>query len=248
MTPRPPQPLEVTDLGRLAYVDALDTQRRLNQAVIDGSAPPTLLLVEHEPVITISHRRDAGKHLLASNERLRALGIDVQPTDRGGDITYHGPGQLVAYPIVRLTPLGLNLGRYMRLLEQVVIATLADFGVHGTCERGATGVWVDPERFRVTSFKFQVEDKEACGSNPSAMSKICAMGVRVRKNTTMHGLALNVNTDLSHFDTIVPCGLHGRSVTSLTELLGDDAPTMPQTKEALVARLQSAVHERLNGA
>src|SRR5690606_32437192 len=134
--------LRVIDLGRLAYAPALEVQRRINQAVIDGHEPPALLLVEHDPVITISHRRGAADHQLASPDRRAALGIDVQETDRGGDVTYHGPGQLVAYPILQLGPLGLNLGRYMRLLEQVVIDTLAVFGVEGLREPGATGVWV----------------------------------------------------------------------------------------------------------
>ncbi len=198
-------------------------------------------------MITISYRKDAPRHLLASRQRLAELGIEVQQTDRGGDITYHGPGQLVAYPIVRLNPRGLNLSRYMRLLEKVVIDTLASFNVQGFREEGATGVWVDSGEFQVSSCKFQVEEAQRDSGNlePETsnlkLSKICAMGVRVRKNTTMHGLALNVDPDLSHFQTIVPCGLHGRSVTSLKQLLGDESPTMQEVKDRLVASMRKAI-------
>ncbi|MEL7089677.1 MAG: octanoyltransferase, partial [Planctomycetota bacterium] len=129
---------DVIDLGRTAYAPALDVQREKNRAVSLGEAKPTLLLVEHEPVITVSHRKGVRDHILASDARLTELGIDVQDTDRGGDITYHGPGQLVAYPVIRLGDFGLNLGRYMRLLEQVVITVLAKHGVAGTTEKGAT--------------------------------------------------------------------------------------------------------------
>ncbi len=209
----------VRDLGTIAYAPALALQREVNRAVSEGREPMTLLLLEHEPVITISRRKNAADHLIASGPRLKSLGIDVQETDRGGDITYHGPGQLVAYPILRLNDLGLNLGRYMRLLEQVVIDTVATFGVVGRREDGATGVWVDA---------------------PLQPAKLCAMGVRVRKNTTLHGLALNVTTDLSHFQTIVPCGLEGRAVTSLEQLLGDACPSMAAVKAALAARFSEA--------
>lgn len=223
--------LRMIDLGRLAYAEALSVQRRVNQAVIEGMESPALLLVEHDPVITISHRRGAADHLLASPQRLAALGIDVQETDRGGDITYHGPGQLVAYPILRLGEHGLNLGRYMRMLEEVVIRTVAGFGVDAVRMEGATGVWVR---------------ETAPGGQPSAETchaKLCAMGVRVRKNVTLHGLALNVTTDLSHFDTIVPCGLAGRRVTSLQRLLGPRTPAMSTVKRELQAALVAALRK-----
>ncbi|MEM7625642.1 MAG: lipoyl(octanoyl) transferase LipB [Planctomycetota bacterium] len=220
---------DVIDLGTMAYAAALKRQRERNAAVSLGEAKPALLLVEHEPVITISHRKGVREHLLASEQRLAELGIDVQDTDRGGDITYHGPGQLVAYPILRLHDHGLNLGRYMRLLEEAVAATLALLGIAGVTEPGATGVWV---------------------KNPQgATSKICAMGVRVRKNTTMHGLALNVMTDLSHFETIDPCGLGRRPVTSLKQMLGERCPSMAGIKSALAEQLASALdRSTLSGA
>lgn len=219
-------PLRVIDLGRIGYGPALAEQRRINQAVIDGREPPTLLLLEHDPVITVSHRKSAPHNMLASSARLAQLGIAVHETDRGGDITYHGPGQLVAYPILPLAPLGLNLGRYMRLLEQVVIDTVARFGVEGLREPGATGVWV-----RVTAPRGS--GGLASDEAKVTLAKLCALGVRVRKNTTMHGLALNVTTDLSHFQTIVPCGLPDRGVTSLQMLLGDQTPDMAEVKRTL---------------
>ncbi|MEM0915701.1 MAG: lipoyl(octanoyl) transferase LipB [Planctomycetota bacterium] len=220
----PATALRVIDLGRdVPYAAALDVQRSVNQAVIDGDAPPTVLLLEHPPVITVTNRPGARDHLLASPDRLAELGIAVVDTDRGGDITYHGPGQLVAYPILPLSPLGLNLSRYMRLLERVVIDTVASFGVTGLAEAGATGVWVD-------------------GAGPADTSaKLCAMGVRVRRNTTLHGLALNITTDLAHFDTIVPCGLAGRAVTALSALLGERCPAMGKVKSALSEQLGAAL-------
>jgi lipoyl(octanoyl) transferase len=203
--------LAVRDLGRLAYAAALAVQQQTHEAVLSGHNPPTLLLVEHDPVITVSQRQGAGQHLLASPQRLAELGIALETTDRGGDITYHGPGQLVAYPIVRLADLGLNVGRYMRLLEQVVIDTVGAWGIEGRRIEGRTGVWVGP-------------------------AKLCAMGVRVRRNVSLHGLALNVSTDLAHFQTIVPCGLADATVTSLQRLLGPRCPDMDQVKAALIVQ------------
>ena len=207
------QELRVRDLGRCGYAAALQIQRETHDQVLRGSVPPTLLFVEHDPVITVSQRKTAPAHLRARPEALRRLGIQVYPTDRGGDITYHGPGQLVAYPIVRLADLGLNVGRYMRTLEQAVIDSAASFGVQAGRVPGCTGVWVAGSR------------------------KLCALGIRVRKNVSMHGLALNVTTDLSHFDTIVPCGLEGREVTSLQALLGAATPPMTAVKRELARQL-----------
>jgi len=222
MSSSSPQPLDVRDLGRLAYLDACAVQQQTHQHVLDGGRP-TLLLVEHDPVITVSRRKSAAGNLLAEPQALARLGIDVQPTDRGGDITYHGPGQLVAYPILRLNDLRLNVGRYMRLLEQIVIDTLTQWDIHAHRDHCATGVWIDND-------------------------KICAMGIRVRRNVTLHGLALNVDPDLSHFETIIPCGLHGRGVTSLKKLLGPKCPTMSDVKAALTATIQRHVNELLTVA
>lgn len=230
------QSLIVRDLGRMRYAEALDVQRQVNQAVIDSESPNTLILVEHEPVITVTPRKGIEEHLLASPDRLKALGIGVAVTDRGGDITYHGPGQLVAYPVLRLAPLGLNLGRYMRLLEQVVIDTVATFGVAARRVEGCTGVWVEAGELG------EANVGHACDQSAGLRrAKLCAFGVRVRRNVTMHGLALNVTTDLSHFDTIVPCGLANRAVTSMEQLLGDAAPTFKAVKRELIGRFERAV-------
>lgn len=237
---------DVIDWGTLEYGCAWERQRSRNLAVSEQRARPAVFLVEHEPVITISRRRGVGEHLLASPEQLQTLGIQVSDTDRGGDITYHGPGQLVAYPILRLDALGLNLGRYMRLLEEVVIQTLAAFGVAGHTEAGATGVWVEmgSGQWGVGSGA-QADVPHAPfdgGHRPHKnTAKVCAMGVRVRKHTTMHGLALNVTTDLSHFTTIDPCGLGGRAVTSLAALKADACPSMDEVKSVLVHALAEAL-------
>ncbi len=221
----------------MPYAHALALQREVNLAVAQGNQPPTLLLVEHDPVITITHRPNAWDNLLAPQSRLDELGIKIELTDRGGDITYHGPGQLVAYPILRMNPLGLNLSSYMRLLEQVIIDLLAGYGIEGQREPGATGVWVD-----VSGLGQSGADNKKTANAESRLAKVCAMGVRVRKNTTMHGLALNVTTDLSHFATIDPCGLGGRPVTSLAELMGDAVPTMDQVKQALIDQMNRSLN------
>jgi len=214
--------LRVIDLGRMAYIPAWDEQRRIHDLLLeDPSTPETVLLVEHDPVITVSQRKSARDHLVTPRQQLTAMGIDVQETDRGGDVTYHGPGQLVAYPIIRLATHGLNVGRYMKLLENAVIRTLATFGITGYLDPSAIGVWVDQP------------------VGPAA--KICAMGVRVRRNVTLHGLALNVTTDLSHFATIIPCGLAGRPVTSMQQMLGPSTPAMQVVKDELVRQLREAL-------
>lgn len=208
-----PTSLDIRDLGRMPYGETLTLQRRIQQEVIaareQGGHPGVLLLVEHDPpVITISRRASAGSHLLATPDALQAAGIEVHDTDRGGDITYHGPGQLVVYPILDLNTLGLRLHGYMRWLEERVIESLANFDITASRDEEATGVWI--------------------GTN-----KICALGVRVSRWVSMHGLALNVDPDLSHFDLIVPCGLHGRGVTSMRRELGDTCPDMDAVKRVV---------------
>lgn len=219
------EPLRVVDWGRRGYASSLAAQRELQAAVIAGEAPDTLVLVEHDPVITLTPRAAKLGHVLATADQLARLGIELHETDRGGDVTYHGPGQLVAYPILHLHRFGLNLSRHMRLLERVVIDTAATFGIRAHRETGYTGVWVQP-------------------GNGQTTRKLCAMGVRIRKHVTMHGLALNVRTDLSHFQTIVPCGLTDRPVTSLHELLGDDSPDMDTVKAELTRNFQNALAEK----
>lgn len=215
--------LSVTDLGRLAYEPAFREQTLAHERVLAarGSGAPVageLLLVEHDPVVTISNRASAESNLLASPELLAKSGVAVARTDRGGDITYHGPGQLVAYPILDLNVLNLGLHDYMRLLEETVIAVCSEFGVETTRDPGATGVWT-------------VRD-----GKPHA--KIAAMGVRVRKWISMHGLAINVSTNLEHFRLIVPCGLVGRPVTSLRQELGDSSPGMAHVSASLVRTMR----------
>lgn len=214
--PDPPEAPEAEHLGLLPYAEAFSVQRAAHAEVAAGGRE-RVLLVEHPPVITLSRRKGVREHLLVSEECLASRGIALEETDRGGDVTAHAPGQLVAYPILRLGDHGLNLSRYMRLLESVVIDTAAAFGVAAGCEAGATGVWVSRT------------------GRPDA--KLCALGVRIAKNITLHGLALNVTTDLSLFELIDPCGLGHRPVTSLLDLLGDGCPAMREVQAVLVDRL-----------
>lgn len=215
-----PATLQVHALRAVPYGEAFDHQRRLQAEVIAGRERGDrgmhVLLVEHDPpVITVSRRRGARDHLIATEEQLARSGVTVAETDRGGDITYHGPGQLVVYPIIDLNVFGLRLHGYMRRLEQTVIDTLAAFGVDGERDADATGVWLHRER-------------------PDGGAKIAAMGVRVSRWVTMHGLALNVAPNLGHFDLIVPCGLAGRPVTSLQRELGEAAPAIDVVADHLV--------------
>ena len=210
----------------MPYAEALALQRSLQQQVIAarGANRPrsVLLLVEHDPpVITISRRAAASSHLLASAETLAEAGVEACETDRGGDITYHGPGQLVVYPILDLNTLGLRLHGYMRWLEDRVLEVLAVFDIDGHRDKDATGVWVGPAG----------HDR-----------KVCALGVRVSRWVSMHGLALNVNPDLTHFDLIVPCGLHGRGVTSMRRELGESCPDMGRVKDAMISAFRKAMN------
>ena len=219
--------LAVHDLGRMPYAAAYQQQREVHTKVLEGKAPLTLLLVEHNPVITMSRRRNARQHLLADDATLDRLEIDVQTTDRGGDITYHGPGQIVAYPIFRLNDLRMNVVQYMRFLEQIVINTVAEFDVEARRIEGCTGVWVDHP------------------DGPTDLAKLAALGVRVKRNVTLHGLALNVTTNLTHYATIVPCGLHGKTVTSLEHILKDRMPSIQSTKNELINQFRRHVTEPL---
>lgn len=229
----PSLPLNIVDLGQMRYADAYARQcaevERLIALRAEGNPiPGTLFIVEHPPVITVSRRPDARRHIIAAPDELARRGVEVAETDRGGDITYHGPGQLVAYPILDLNLLNLGLHAYMRLLEDIVIETCDLFGVKAQREAGATGVWVP---------------------QPDAPpAKICAMGVRVRRWVSMHGVALNVTTNLEHFTLIVPCGLVGRTVTSLARELADACPPMPEVKRALSLIFARYTHAALEAA
>jgi lipoyl(octanoyl) transferase len=216
--------IAVEDLGRLGYGPALERQREAHAAVVAGRAPETILLVEHEPVVTIGRRRDARRNLVASEDLLRRQGVELFETDRGGDVTYHGPGQVVAYPIIRLNDRGLNLRQYVRLLERTIIDVLGEFAVEGRRDEEAIGVWVDP-----------------VDGGPAA--KIAAIGVRASRWVTMHGLALNVDPDLGHFKLIVPCGLAGRPVTSMAAQLGEACPSFETVRDRIAARLRTLLAE-----
>ena len=231
--------LRVRDLGRMPYAEAFALQKRLQQEVIEarprGASLGYLVLVEHHPpVITISRRKKARRHLVATDEQLAGAGIEIAQTDRGGDITYHGPGQLVVYPILDLNALRLRIHSYMRFLEQIVIDTLAEFGIQGQRDECATGVWVGGGTTEAS------HGLESVGVFKS--QKICAMGVRVSRWVSMHGLALNVTTNLDHFDLIVPCGLVGRTVTTMQRELGDACPSMDEVKRAILARFRQAIN------
>jgi lipoyl(octanoyl) transferase len=193
------RPLDVRRLGRVPYPEALALQRSLVDERRAGRIPDTLLLVEHPHVLTLGVRGDGGRsHILATDEALALRGIEIHETGRGGDITYHGPGQIVGYPIIDLNPDRRDVHRYVRDLETVLIRTAADYGIDAGRIEGLTGVWVGDQ-------------------------KLAAIGVRIARWITSHGFALNVTTDLDHFALIVPCGIADRGVTSLSRLLGGPA-------------------------
>jgi lipoyl(octanoyl) transferase len=182
---------QVRELGRMGYGPALELQQELIAARKQGTAPDHLLLLEHPHVITLG-RNGHLENLLASAEIMERAGISYFPTDRGGDVTYHGPGQLVAYPILDLREWHRDVGAFVRAVEQTIIDTLADYGIEAGRIPTLTGVWVDGR-------------------------KIAAIGVHISRWVTSHGLALNVSTDLSYFQYIVPCGLT-KPVTSMAQL------------------------------
>jgi len=184
-------------LGRIEYAEATDLQRACARRLLEGGEE-RLLLLEHPPVITLG-RNARREDVLFGEPALRARGVTVAPTDRGGQVTYHGPGQLVGYPILNLSPERRDVGRYLRDLEEVLIRTLSRFGIEAGRIDGLTGVWVGGE-------------------------KIASIGVHLSRWITTHGFALNVSTDLAHFSLIVPCGLSSRRVTSMERVLGRGVP------------------------
>lgn len=201
-------PLLIRWLGRVGYGEALAMQERLVAARRDGG-PDTLLLLEHPPVVTLGRRSDPD-HLLLDERQLRRRGIELYETGRGGDVTFHGPGQLVGYPIIQLPPDRRDAHRYLRDLEQALIDTVGSYGVSATRLPGLTGVWVGRE-------------------------KLAAIGVRLSTGwITSHGFALNVSVDLEGFESIVPCGIADRGVTSLARLLG----VVPEVREVAARAAQ----------
>src|SRR3954468_24742830 len=191
--------MQVVDLGTMPYRDAWALQEAAHSEVLAGGEE-RVLLVEHPPVITFGRRPGIERNLIATDEQLGAAGVEVVQSDRGGDITFHGPGQIVAYPIVRLNDPALSVGGDLRRLEEAAIAALRELGVAAQKDACAIGVWVPDASGRLV--------------------KICALGVRIRRGVSIHGIALNVETNLDYFKLIVPCGLTDRSVTSLRRVLG----------------------------
>jgi len=211
-TAAPARPLDVRRLGLISYADALALQAELVAGRRAGDIPDTLLLLEHPHVITLGSGSHAENVLVTPEERAER-GIELFETGRGGDVTYHGPGQLVGYPILDLKPDRQDLHRYLRDLEEVLIGVLGEFGLHGTRKEGLTGVWVDDR-------------------------KLAAIGVRVSSGwITSHGFALNVNTDLSFFGAIVPCGIRDHGVGSISGEVGR-AVAMREAEDAVVRQME----------
>jgi lipoyl(octanoyl) transferase len=210
--------LDVRRLGTVGYAEALALQRALVEERKRGDIPDTLLLLQHPPVITLGVKGDGGRsNIVATAERLAELGIDVYETGRGGDVTYHGPGQVVGYPIIDLKPERCDVHRYVRDVEDVMIRVCADWGVTAGRIKGLTGVWVEAE-------------------------KIAAIGIRISKWVTSHGFAFNVTPNLDHFRLIVPCGISDRGVTSL-ERVATRPVSIAAVEDALATRF-AEVFER----
>ena len=191
------KPLEVRRLGLVPYADGLELQRRLVEDRKADRISDTLLLLQHPHVLTVGVKKDGKEHILATPERLSSLNVDVFETGRGGDVTYHGPGQLVGYPIIDLNPDRRDVHKYVRDLEEVMIRVCADYGLSADRVKGFSGAWIKDE-------------------------KIGAIGVRISRWITSHGFAFNVNTNLDHFSLIVPCGISNRGVTSLQKATARD--------------------------
>ncbi len=192
----------VVELGLVPYAAAYELQRHVVAARKTGEVPDVLLVCEHPHVITLG-RNGKREHLRASDRLLRQMGVEFHPTDRGGDITYHGPGQIVGYPILNLAGIRRDVAWYVRQLEEVMIRATAEFGIAAGRVAGLTGVWVGTS---------EVPDVNA--------EKLAAIGVHLSRWVTSHGFAYNVSTDLRYFDLIVPCGIAGKRATSLERLLG----------------------------
>lgn len=216
--------VQLQDLGQKDYKQTWDYQEELFKEIVDLkiqnrkdetsiATPNFFLFVEHPHVYTLGKSGDLS-NLLLSEKQLEDKGATFYKINRGGDITYHGPGQVVGYPILDLENFFTDIHKYLRFLEEVIILTLAEYNITGTRSEGETGVWLDV-------------------GTPFAR-KICAMGVRASRWVTMHGFALNVNTDLGYFDNIIPCGIRGKAVTSLNVELGVDFVDEEQVKQKIV--------------
>ncbi len=203
------RPLEIRRLGTIDYSEALAMQRALVEERRAGHVPDLLLLLQHPPVITLGVKGDGGRsNVVATPERLSEMGINVSEAGRGGDVTYHGPGQIVGYPILDLKPDRCDVHRYVRDIEEVMIRTCADYGIEAGRIKGLTGTWVGAE-------------------------KIGAIGIRISRWITSHGFAFNVTTNLDHFGLIVPCGISDRGVTSIEKATGRRVP-IPEVEDVIV--------------
>jgi lipoyl(octanoyl) transferase len=252
-------PLLITDLGLISYTEAYALQQRLVAARKANSIDDVLLLCEHPHVITLG--RNANRtNLLASEHVLRQKNVELQTTNRGGDVTYHGPGQIVGYPILNLERIKRDVGWYLRTLEEAMIRASADFGVTGYRVPGKTGIWVHPERQVLLGggdFSPHATDRDTAGLQPlkslqSAATqtnkdivasplmvteeKLAAIGVHISRWVTSHGFAYNVSTDLRYFDLIIPCGIADRKATSLEKLL-QRTITLAEVKPRLTQHL-----------
>jgi lipoyl(octanoyl) transferase len=212
--------LTVQRLGVVPYADALELQRRLVENRKAGRIPDTLLFLQHPHVITVGVRKGGAAHIVASPSRLSELGIEVFETGRGGDVTYHGPGQLVGYPILDLRPDRQDVHKYVRDLEEVMIRVCADFGVEAGRISGLTGAWVRGE-------------------------KIGAIGVRISRWVTSHGFAFNINTNLEYFQLIVPCGIGDRRVISLAALTGE-TPALADVEDRFLQHFGNVFERRVS--
>ena len=200
--------IDVRRLGLVSYADGLERQRALVDERKAGRIPDTLLLLQHPHVLTIGVKKDGRQHILAAPELLAARGVEVFETGRGGDVTYHGPGQLVGYPIIDLSPDRRDVHKYVRDLEAVMIGVCADYGLTADRVKGMSGAWLGD-------------------------AKIGAIGVRISRWVTSHGFAFNVTTDLDFFNLIVPCGIADKAVTSLAVQLGRPV-AMPEVEDAVI--------------
>ena len=199
----------IVNLGQDRYLEVLDLQRRLVELRQENLVPDTLLLVEHEPVITLG-RRGNRTNILSPLAELASEGIQVHQVERGGDVTYHGPGQLVAYPVVHLTQRNLSVRKFVHLLEETIIQALADFGIQAGRHLQHRGVWLSKQ-------------------------KVAALGVAIRRWVSFHGIALNVSPNMDHFRHINPCELRSEQVTSMAKILGK-RPNMEEVVQKIVGR------------
>ena len=221
--------IQLQDLGLKDYQETWDYQESIFKAIVDLKiknrreelqleTPNHFLFVEHPHVYTLGKSGDLS-NLLLSEKQLEAKGATFYKINRGGDITYHGPGQIVGYPILDLENFFTDIHKYLRFLEEVIILTLQEYGIESSRSEGETGVWL--------------------GVGTPFARKICAMGVRASRWVTMHGFALNVNVDLGYFDNIIPCGIKGKAVTSLNVELGKETVNETEVKEKILKHFQN---------